>query len=138
MNNKTAFSLDKYSFDKVTLDFSQSVSNQLTINFAPSGVFTQRDGVSSFALKFIFTAADKENTVSIVEIECNAIFLFTEAVSFEEIPSYFYLNSIAILFPYIRSFVSTVTLQANHKPILLPTLNLSYLEQDLRNNSTQK
>ncbi|EXZ22215.1 pretranslocase subunit SecB family protein, partial [Bacteroides fragilis str. S13 L11] len=55
-----------------------------------------------------------------------------------EIPNFFYPNSIAILFPYVRAFVSTLTLQANIKPILLPTLNLSSLQDTLRENTTTK
>lgn len=43
----------------------------------------------------------------------------------------------AILFPYIRAFVSTVTLQANVMPILLPTVNLSSLESRLRENTKE-
>ena len=36
-----------------------------------------------------------------------------------DIPDYFYPNSLAIVFPYVRSFVSSVTLQANiESPIL--------------------
>ena len=50
----------------------------------------------------------------------------------------FISNSIAILFPYVRAFVSTLTLQANIKPILLPTLNLSSLQDILRENTTTK
>lgn len=51
-------------------------------------------------------------------------------------PSYFYRNSIAIVFPYIRAFISTVTLQANIPPIILPTMNLTSLEIPLKQNTT--
>lgn len=48
----------------------------------------------------------------------------------------FYANSIAIVFPYIRAFISTVTLQANLvSPILLPTMNLTSLGERLMNNT---
>lgn len=45
--------------------------------------------------------------------------------SLDDIPEYFYANSIAILFPYIRVFVSTVTLQANIKPIVLQHITIT-------------
>ncbi|CAM4366664.1 hypothetical protein AQBE111736_13510 [Aquirufa beregesia] len=41
----------------------------------------------------------------------------------------------AILFPYLRAFISLVTLQINIPPLILPTLNLSSLEADLRKNT---
>lgn len=33
-------------------------------------------------------------------------------------------NSIAILFPYLRSTMSMLVLNSNHKPLILPTLNI--------------
>lgn len=42
--------------------------------------------------------------------------MFESARTLEDIPDYFYANSIAILFPYVRAFVSTVSLQANIPP----------------------
>lgn len=55
----------------------------------------------------------------------------------KDIPDFFYANSIAIIFPYIRAFVSTLTLQANIPPIVLPTLNLSQLRTILRDNTQE-
>ncbi|HLO91987.1 MAG TPA: hypothetical protein VK172_12560 [Lentimicrobium sp.] len=72
-----------------------------------------------------------------IKIDCVATYRFQEKLNFQDIPPYFYQNSIAILFPYVRAFVSTVTLQANIGPILLPTMNLSELESPLRDNTTE-
>lgn len=33
-------------------------------------------------------------------------------------------NSVAILFPYLRSTLSALTLEANQQPLILPTLNI--------------
>lgn len=52
-----------------------------------------------------------------------------------EIPDYFYANSLAIIFPYIRAFVSTITLQSNMHPIVLPTVNLMGLSEKLKRNT---
>lgn len=45
-------------------------------------------------------------------------------------------NSIAILFPYLRSFMSTVTAQAGISPFILPTININNLleEQNSKGN----
>jgi preprotein translocase subunit SecB len=134
--NKAAFSLKEYMFDKVKIDFSNKTSNELDIVFNPSGVFKADE--SAFELKFIFNAHNGNVENSFVEIECIANFKFEEKVTFEEIPSYFFRNSIAILFPYVRAFISTVTLQANIPPIVLPTMNLSELEKPLKENTSQE
>lgn len=136
--DKAAFSLEKYSFDKALIDFTISGDRELEINFKPSGIFKQQNENSVFELKFIFEAKSKDISKPFVTIECNSIFHFANKITFDEIPSFFYVNSIAIIFPYVRAFVSTVTLQSNHPPIILPTLNLSSLEQQLREKTTEE
>ena len=49
----------------------------------------------------------------------------------------FYKNSLAIIFPYIRAFISTLTLQSNAGLIILPTLNLTHLEKPFRENTKE-
>lgn len=136
MIDKAAFSLENYSFNKVSIDIESSAKGEtLDLDFQPSGVFTQGEKQSSFNLQFVFVA--KSQDLEVVKIHCNAVFKFAGSITFEEIPTYFYRNSMAILFPYIRAFVSTVTLQANVMPILLPTVNLSSLESRLRENTKE-
>ena len=67
--------------------------------------------------------------VEVISVNCQAEFMFESARTLEDIPDYFYANSIAILFP------STVSLQANIPPIIIPTLNLSPLKDYLKANT---
>ncbi len=133
---KAAFSLTTYRFEKVNIDFTNKTSNEINILFDPSGKFYSKN--SSFELTIIFNAFDDKPDSSFINIQCNAIFEFEKGIEFGDIPSYFYRNSIAIIFPYIRAFISTVTLQANIPPIILPTMNLSSLEEPLKNNTVNE
>ena len=72
-----------------------------------------------------------------MRINCKGLFDFKNVETIEDIPDFFYKNSIAILFPYVRAYISLVTTQANVPGILLPTYNLSNLEEKLRNNTTE-
>ncbi len=47
-----------------------------------------------------------------------------------ESPEKFAKNAIAILYPYIRSIVSTYTANANIYPLILPTINVNKLVED--------
>lgn len=134
---KAAFSLIHYSFDKVNIDYSLKIDCPTTVNIIPKGVFKKGTDKSSFDLSFIFTAKSEQND-PYTTIECNANFEFSGLISFEEVPPFFYTNSIAILFPYLRAFISTVTLQSNNIPVILPTMNLSSLEGKLRENTTEE
>jgi preprotein translocase subunit SecB len=135
--NKAAFKLDGYLFDKVFLDLSNlQPQSTFDIDFAPSGVFHNEN--KSYELTFIFSAKEDENKNEVVKIRCVALFSFNNINSIDDIPEYFYTNAIAILFPYIRAFVGTLTLQANFAPIVLPTLNLSDLKDVLKKSTVQQ
>ena len=83
-----------------------------------------------------FIAHEGEDTEKAVfKINSTAIFKFSSAIQIEEIPSYFYRNAIAIVFPYIRAFISTLTLQANTRLLKLGLMNLSALEKPLKENT---
>lgn len=136
MENRAAFSLENYFFSKVLINTDHRQSNDLKVSFDPSGIFNSEK--SEYELKFIFNAISGESNSPFVNIECIANFKFENVSNFHEIPSYFYRNSIAIIFPYVRAFISTVTLQANIPPVILPTMNLSALENPLKENTVKK
>lgn len=133
-----AFSIKDYVFDKVNIDLSNYNSDDISIDFQTHGIFSEEN--SGYELIFsisVFTGDEIKNK-PFAYIQCRGMFEFENVSSFEEIPDYFYSNSIAILFPYVRAYVSMVTTQANVRGIILPTLNLSSLEDDLRKNTIQK
>ena len=65
------------------------------------------------------------------------VFGFTEPIELSEIPDFFYPNCMAIVFPYVRSFLSTLSLQANVPPIILPIINFSDLQGVLKRNTKE-
>ncbi len=133
MAENAVFSLSNYHFNQVVLNLDNlDPGVALDMNFAPSGLFDQAK--KTFILSFAFKATC--NDKDIVFVNCIAEFEFRNNLNFDEIPEFFYGNSIAILFPYIRSMVSTITLQANVRPLILPTLNLVSLKDHLKANST--
>ena len=133
---KAAFSIINYQFDRVQIDLNNHKSNDLSIAFKPKGLFDAEN--STYELQFVVNVSNKDSENPFVQISCKGKFQFENVNSIEEIPEFFYRNSIAILFPYVRTYLSLVTTQANVPGIILPTLNLSGLESELRRNTTQK
>lgn len=135
---KAAFSLDNYRFNKIFINSDNTPTEDISIDFKPSGIFDSE--TKSFELALDFTAFSEEKGIDnyFMKITCLSIFSFDEVNTVEEIPPYFYKNSIAIVYPFIRAFVSSVSLQANVKPIILPTMNLSSLEIPLKENTVSK
>ncbi len=133
--SKAAFSLCAYKFVKIEMNLdSIDPNSKYSIKIIPSGIFTPDSGI--YQLSFTFKA--KVDEKEIVNIVCTADYQFNTPMDVNDIPEYFYANSIAIIFPYVRAFVSTVTLQANVIPMLIPTLNLSNLSGELKANTSVK
>lgn len=128
---KAAFFIENYLFDQVEINLENYQSGKLKIDFNPSGIFDASE--KSFYLTFEVKVKD-ENDNQFVRVRCKGIFKF----DIEDMPEFFYRNSIAILFPYVRAYISLVTTQANVPGIILPTLNLSGLEQELKQNTIIK
>lgn len=127
---KAAFKLDDYHFTKASLDFNIPNDAELNISFNPKGVFYAKD--ARYDLVFDVTVECIETNTDVVKVSCEASFSFGNTVSIEDIPDYFYPNSLAIVFPYVRAFVSTISLQANVQPVILPTVNLMGLTEKLK------
>lgn len=134
---KAAFSIVTYRFDNVNICLSNHKSNELSLNFETQGVYDEKD--SSYELSFIVKAFNDNNIENpFVSVQCVGVFKFENVTKFEDVPDFFYRNCIAILFPFVRAYVSIITTQANVPAIMLPTLNLSSLESVLKHNTAVK
>ena len=127
---KAAFKLDEYHFTKASLDFNIPNDAELSISINPSGVFHSKE--ARYDLMFDVTVGCTETNTEVIKISCEASFSFDNKISIAEIPEYFYPNCLAIVFPYVRAFVSTISLQANVQPVVLPTINLMGLTEELK------
>lgn len=133
----TAFKFEGYRFLQAKLELAslENISS-FNISIEPRGEYYPSE--RRYHLFFKFQAFTQEG-LQVVLTECEARFLFVSSLTLEEIPNYFYPNSIALVFPYVRAFVSTLTLQANlQPPIVLPTLNLTSLQETLKNSTLEK
>ncbi len=130
-----AFKIVKYKFDKVNIDLSNFISENILLSFTTRGIFKPKQ--SEYELIFIIEAYNDDNKHKpFLMVQCIGNFSFEQVNTIEEIPDFFYKNCIAILFPYLRAYISIITSQANIPGIMLPTLNLSSLENELRINTT--
>lgn len=132
---QAAFSIVNYQFDKVSIDLEKQISEEIDLGFDTKGVYNNE--LKSFELIFIVHVINNKNDQPFISIQCKGMFKFSNINSFDEIPDFFYRNSIAILFPYVRAYLSLITTQANIPGIILPTMNLSSLEGELRKNTIQ-
>jgi preprotein translocase subunit SecB len=133
--NKAAFSFVEFKIPKFSYDETHHLGNDIKIGFNPNGKYYTKTGVFELEISFIAYNEVENEKNPICDVVAVAKYKFDSPISIEAIPEYFYQNAIAIAFPYIRAFISTLTLQANTKLLKLGLMNLSKLEEPLKANT---
>lgn len=99
----------------------------LSVGFTPSGEIIKEE--KKFILKLSVSIT---NECINIKIDSVAHFDITDI---GENYSFLYLNAPALLFPYLRAYISTLTNLSGIEPITLPTLNLTSLKEELEQNT---
>lgn len=126
------FQIPHASFNTPEEQFSN-----LEYKLGPTGMFYTQASEYDLTLLFDAVGYNKEGEGrSSCQVTIQARFVFNPKIaSKDEIPEYFFQNSIAIVFPYLRSFISSLTLQTNTRIIVLPIVNLSHLAYLLKSTT---
>ena len=128
------FKFMEYKIPQFFYNASEDPTTHIKIELMPGGTYDEKKGV--FLLELFFTGKeDKEKGKTVVEVKSIATFKFDEGLPISSIPDFFYVNAIAIFFPYLRAFISTMTLQSNSPMVLLNIMNLTSLESPLKQNT---
>lgn len=110
---------------------STNTNDNFNIGFHPEGKISIKN--SHFELKLGIKIDNLDNTIDI-EIVSIADFYFQD-IEPDKMEAYLFLNGPALLFPYIRAYISTLTTLSGIKAITLPTMNLTSLRLDLKKNT---
>jgi preprotein translocase subunit SecB len=113
---------------------NENHSNTINLNFDPKGIISKEN--SCFKLQ-LGVKIDDINESFHIEVIIVADFYFDTEISQESLNNYFFINAPALLFPYVRAYISTLTTLSGINPINLPTLNLTALGGQLQQNTTE-
>src|SRR5688572_6698602 len=100
------FSVPKFSFEEPEPKFSI-----VDVQFNPSGIYNTSNGEFKLTITFKAVASTEQTPKDYREVlsgNLDSHFLFENKPSHAEIPDYFYANSMAIVYPYIRAFISNI------------------------------
>ncbi|ASS50735.1 MAG: hypothetical protein A3D31_14345 [Candidatus Fluviicola riflensis] len=117
----------KSMFIKFDKDNEPEPSEKFTIQ--PFGVINLE--ANQFQLTLSVQFEDNKEGIAI-EVDIMGLFSFEGEV--EEIKQFLCLNAPAILFPYLRSYITALTSLSGFNSIILPTMNLSGLKGVLEEN----
>ncbi len=122
------FRLNSYLISEVKAKFTgDQLGQRMSIQISPEGEFKREDK------KFVLTMAvkvfdDKGNMDLNMKIKG---FFEYQADDMDELRSMIGYNAPAILFPYIRAYVSSMTALSGINTVMIPTLNMVSLGQTL-------
>lgn len=99
----------------------------ISIEFSPNGTLDREN--KRFVLHLEVKVFNEENTLSIV-FKVIAYFIY-EGDDEDKVKRFLGQNAPALVFPYIRAFVTNLTALSGIPPLVLPTLNLAQVGRDL-------
>lgn len=128
-NTKTArFRMQGYLITNTTIRLTgNEIGEDMEFGIAPEGVFDESKKL--FLLTLNVVAKDKEQNLDL-SLTIKGMFEYDTDDMNELIP-YISMNAPAIMFPYIRAYISNITALGGTQPIILPTLNVEGVGQEL-------
>lgn len=120
-NIYSSLKLEGIIFDKILFERFGISSNSDTDMGIEINLGKNDDNV--YRVSLVFKGGKSDDYV--IEVQVSGFFRFTEDLSDEEKDKLLEVNAVAIIFPYLRSQVSSITAQQGVDPILLPVINFS-------------
>jgi preprotein translocase subunit secB len=131
MEKQNKIHLKKTFVKSVNFEYKKNITGDeldISVNIRKEPIF--KEGIDNEY--FILFKGVFENEIFDLEIEFVAIFGTSEAIDDNFKKSTFVkINSPAIAFPYLRSFISTLTLNAGLPPLILPAYNFTKENEDI-------
>lgn len=141
MNNipqQTAIKLDSFNVIKCNVSVAPDLTEQ-EYNSAQASLntktFFKDDLDNKFVVAFSLSIASDDKERMSIEIFAQALFETSEAINEEFKASYFAnVNAPAIAFPFVRSFVQTLSVNMGITPIILPSYNFAQAFEESKNS----
>ncbi|REG94149.1 protein-export chaperone SecB [Flavobacterium aquicola] len=131
--NAIGFKFSKYKISRFSFNEANNENSDFNISFSPSGLYNENTG--EFVLTLAVEAKEVGTDKVVVEAIGIAEYQFDKQYQLAELPSHFFLSAVPIFFPYLRSFVSTLTLQANSNVMILGLINFTNMAEPLKANT---
>lgn len=112
--------------------YDKSVANELETQLKISNGFSDVEK-NNFVIIFQIILENKEKNV-FIRVEAHNHFEINQEITKEfENSAFINVNAPAIAFPYVRAFISNLTLNAGYDPIILPSFNFVKMFEDKKN-----
>lgn len=122
MSTNSIFQFTGYKIKKSLIEINDDSDVELEISLDLNGEVNRKKSTFELTINVDITNVSKTVKVNVTAL---GSFTFPKEKTLEELSGYFYMNAPALLFPYLRAYVATLTNLSGVDPINLPTLNLT-------------
>jgi len=133
MENKSSFQFKGYIITKSNFELKDGDSNELNIEVGVNGELDEKEKKFNLTMKIHVNSDDKSIDIY---IESKGNFEY-ENIPEDQLNNFLFMNAPAILFPYLRAYITSLTSFSGVRPIILPTLNLQGIKEELNNNTVR-
>lgn len=125
---KARFRFVEYLFKEMSIKLTgEDISDDVEFGIEPNGIFEEDNKM--FILTLNVLVKDKKSSLE-VKMTVTGKFEY-ETNDIQELVPYLGFNAPAIMFPYIRAYITNITALGGMSPIILPTLNMESVGKEL-------
>ena len=125
---KARFRFVEYLFKETSIKLTgEDISDDVVFGIEPNGIFEEDNKM--FILTLNVLVKDKKSSLE-VKMTVTGKFKY-ETNDIQELVPYLGFNAPAIIFPYIRAYITNITALGGMSPIILPTLNMESVGKEL-------
>jgi preprotein translocase subunit SecB len=112
----------KITDSQIHIDAGSTVSKGCDVTFEKTAGVNDTENKMRLLL---VAKIDSHNKAMHIEVNAEGYFEFEQDITDEEKKIFFNTSAPAILFPYVRAYIGSLTALSGVAPVVLPTLNLS-------------
>lgn len=131
MDNLAKINFNGYRVDKIDFQINDSYGGEsnvdvdLDLDFNLHVGVDENHGLSAVTLECTINRDyEKLNKPFFLDVILHGLFSFDTYEDFRKIQSLLTTNALAIIFPYMRSIISIITMNCGITPVILPTINV--------------
>lgn len=126
------FRLESFTIVESHIIRNSEVLGDVDVKINPIGLLNRKAQTFNLALE----VEVKDASSLSININCIGAFKFKSELEEKDLSNYFLVNAPALIFPYVRSYISALTALSGLNAINLPVMNLSSMKELLKNNIT--
>lgn len=131
----SSFALKHFIVQDFSIKRKLTAQQKVNLKINPTGLYNEETKEYQLTLEIQIKDSNESYTVNMTAI---GLFKIKEEETDDaRLSNYFYTNAPAVIFPYVRSYISAVTALTGLNTVNLPLMNLSGLRDTLKQQTSR-